>query len=283
MEDACLVQIKVHSWGQSFLFFLPSAVFFSTVSPFVWSNISPILVIIPAISIPFDFVTLFLAHFRDPGILPRKRHSLSPSYQAQDNFRLPPATKDLIINGNRSKLKFCDTCRIYRPPRSSHCSTCDNCVEKFDHHCPWVGNCVGQRNYRYFILFVTATTFNLVYVFGISLAALGITAANSSQKGMPAIVDSILKLPFCLVLMIYCFFLIWSVGGLTCYHYYLVSLGVTTNEELKGLGKKKPYTRGCLNNFLFTLCGPWTPSYLNLRKVHFDPKEPLDASVALEV
>uniref|UniRef100_M4CSU1 S-acyltransferase n=1 Tax=Brassica campestris TaxID=3711 RepID=M4CSU1_BRACM len=97
-----------------------------------------------------DFTFLFLTSTRDPGIIPRSKEA--PTLEWASNKAKLPRTKDIIVNGFTVKVKFCDTCKLYRPPRASHCSTCNNCVQRFDHHCPWVGQCIAlttSESFRY--------------------------------------------------------------------------------------------------------------------------------------
>lgn len=56
---------------------------------------------------------------------------------------------------------LCPECEVIRTERSRHCNICNRCVERFDHHCPWINNCVGTRNHGHFYLYIVTT---IVYI-----------------------------------------------------------------------------------------------------------------------
>lgn len=138
-----------------------------------------------------------------------------PNSLNSPTYRPPPRTKEVLVKGQTVKLKYCFTCKIFRPPRASHCSLCDNCVDRFDHHCPWVfangfrsvflyrfdaqcfvsfqvGNCVGKRNYRFFYMFIVSLAFLTVFIFACSLTHLILCKRNGSLQ----FVDFDLKFSF---------------------------------------------------------------------------------------
>lgn len=61
------------------------------------------------------------------------------------------ATVVMMLNF-RFVQRWCADCRIYIPPRVRHCYDCNRCISRYDHHCPWLSNCIGLNNYKLFVL-----------------------------------------------------------------------------------------------------------------------------------
>ena len=79
----------------------------------------------------------------------------------------------------------CHKCHGIKPPRAHHCSVCNKCCLKMDHHCPWIGNCIGFYNYKFFVNFLLFTTVLCLFVFFNSIPALGraMSVAKKSEGG----------------------------------------------------------------------------------------------------
>ncbi|WZZ17739.1 hypothetical protein YC2023_110828 [Brassica napus] len=223
-----------------------------------------------------DFTFLFLTSTRDPGIIPRNKEApTQATLEWASNKAKLPRTKDVMVNGFTVKVKFCDTCKLYRPPRASHCSTCNNCVQRFDHHCPWVGQCIALRNYPFFVCFISCSTLLCIYIFAFSLVSM---LEVHGQFYLLIADDLILG-----VLALYCFVSVWFVGGLTVFHFYLICTNqasffsffsklhlssiVTTSESFRYHYDKKenPYRKGVLKNFKELLLGRIPPPLVNFR------------------
>ncbi|XP_074574963.1 putative protein S-acyltransferase 7 isoform X2 [Curcuma longa] len=204
----------------------------------------------------YDLCLLLITSGRDPGIIPRNARPPEPETYGGNNTMggvqtpriLIPRTRDVIVNGVTVKSKYCDTCMLYRPPRCSHCSICNNCVERFDHHCPWVGQCIGKRNYQFFYMFIVSTTLLCLYVFGFCWVYI-IKTRDAEQI---SIWRAMIKTPASIVLIIYTFVSVWFVGGLSGFHFYLMSTNQTTYENFRYRYDMwaNPYDRGMVTNIM---------------------------------
>eukprot|EP00930_Biecheleria_cincta_P057401 TRINITY_DN43345_c0_g1_i1.p1 TRINITY_DN43345_c0_g1~~TRINITY_DN43345_c0_g1_i1.p1 ORF type:complete len:260 (-),score=14.70 TRINITY_DN43345_c0_g1_i1:93-872(-) len=78
----------------------------------------------------------------------------------------------------------CGTCKLVQPKGCVHCQFCKVCIEGHDHHCPWMGKCIGAKNLHAFYTFLVVSFSSLGYVF---VCALLFTPSYSHQGSTPAV------------------------------------------------------------------------------------------------
>ncbi|XP_072316658.1 palmitoyltransferase ZDHHC18a [Eucyclogobius newberryi] len=274
------------------LIVITCGLFFAFDCPFLVEHLTVFIPVIGGVLCVFAVLSLLRTSFTDPGILPRATADEAADIEKQidssgsSSYRPPPRTKEILINQQVVKLKYCFTCKMFRPPRTSHCSLCDNCVERFDHHCPWVGNCVGKRNYRFFYSFIISLSFLTSFIFGCVITHL--TLRCHSGKSL---IQAIQETPASVVELGICFFSVWSILGLSGFHTYLVASNLTTNEDIKGSWSSKrgaedsgnPYTyNSIIKNCCAALCGPMPPSLID-RRGFVPPDEAAKAASTSEI
>lgn len=127
------------------------------------------------------------------------------------------------LKNNNSSYRYCTKCSVWKPDRCHHCSTCNRCILRMDHHCPWFATCVGFYNHKFFAQFLGYVTIYCGVAFAVSLSVLWNFFANEQYN------DEYLSLNMVFVFVLGLAFYI-AVGVFTAFLWYLVFKNTTTIE-----------------------------------------------------
>jgi hypothetical protein len=219
-------------------------------------------------AIVFNIVTVLLVtcYLRcilvHPGAIPTKEEDPSWEYVPRDAMGsgyVPWDTQEMKRSGDR---RHCKWCTKFKPDRCHHCRVCKTCILKMDHHCPWIYNCVGFRNYKYFFLLLFYSVVNLWLI----VSTMWPSVTSSTTSDIP------FSQMFCLLFgETLAGFLSILITGFFSFHVYLMQKAMTTIEfcekQMKRTGHdSNAYDRGILGNAkavlgenYLTWFMPWDP------------------------
>lgn len=193
---------------------------------------------VPYVLLAFKTWFFYLCINRDPGTVTRKKVAAQLNIYPYDKRLFHPGVS-------------CPTCQLLKPARSKHCRVCNRCVQRFDHHCVWVNNCVGAQNTRYFLLYLVTLCamagsvalltgdmlLHAVLRSGLLRASYIDEYGQQQQAGPLFIIQHLFltfpRIVFMLGFLIVLFFLL---AGYALFHSYLAVVNQTSNEWYKSRG-----------------------------------------------
>lgn len=221
------------------------------------------LIIIPVILL--NYSSFLLAVFSDPGIVTAK---------SLDNTLFSEFPYDNLIY---FKDVECSTCKILKPARSKHCSSCNKCVLMFDHHCIWLNNDIGYYTYRWFLLFLLSICIIFIYGGYLCFYSLQVFDQSSDNKYVglsffkrywKIIKTTTFSNEISGILLILCIFMFPTVLFFLTEHVWFIYLGTTTNETLKWDHINELVSNKLL--FKFIPKDTLKPVYLVLKRKNYD-------------
>ncbi|OWZ05168.1 Palmitoyltransferase [Phytophthora megakarya] len=132
-----------------------------------------------------------------------------------------PANKRPLKDTSERVSRYCERCDADKADHVHHCSVCNRCVYRMDHHCPWTGNCVAWNNKKFFLLFLLYTALSCL-VFNLMVSPL---VGNSQFRHY----ETLLKFGWVMTLGVGLL-----LAGYFVFHLWLLREGKTTLEFLTG-------------------------------------------------
>jgi palmitoyltransferase len=201
------------NWNWMVLALLVHLVMIAPSLPFTWS------VLVFGATLLSTYL-LFKTALTNPGTI-----TISSSNQiARPSADIIRLSRDHLL----SYRSFCVTCLVARPIRSKHCRVCDKCVSRFDHHCPWTGTCIGQKNHAYFVLYTVSTCLSgWLYLY---CGVVRVLFQGTSGTTLGRVMASRARSPFLFGFLSLVLLAIGMLTTLALYQLRLVYLNQTTNE-----------------------------------------------------
>ncbi|SCU81009.1 LAFA_0C02256g1_1 [Lachancea sp. 'fantastica'] len=187
-----------------------------------------------SILLSLSFFTYFKVFKTGPGSpLDFPKLHISDLQAADQGVELPPKflTESSVTLKRNGRYRFCRECMVWKPDRCHHCSACNRCILKMDHHCPWFAACVGFRNQRYFIQFLLYSLAYSALIFLWAGTDLLLWFKRESYK------DETINLSL-LVVWIFSVVVVISMSFFTGYSVYMVTANKTTIEMYESSEQK---------------------------------------------
>lgn len=124
----------------------------------VWAVYPTVFSVTSFFGIFHSFITMLLA------VSTLFTFSLAAFRTAGPPPNIPWGSYSVVGKGGLENYTFCNICMKPKSPRTHHCRSCAMCVLDMDHHCPFIGNCVGAANHPAFIAFLISTILSTLYV-----------------------------------------------------------------------------------------------------------------------
>eukprot|EP00268_Persea_americana_P041270 TRINITY_DN4109_c0_g1_i8.p1 TRINITY_DN4109_c0_g1~~TRINITY_DN4109_c0_g1_i8.p1 ORF type:complete len:294 (+),score=35.91 TRINITY_DN4109_c0_g1_i8:167-1048(+) len=120
----------------------------------------------------------------------------------------------------------CSYCNVIQPPRTKHCHDCDKCVLQFDHHCVWLGTCIGQGNHRRFWWYIFEE--NILSIWTSILYISFLKANTTRQWWMDAVAIMLLAILLIALIFLLLLLLFHSTKHWICEHLQEKSWNITS-------------------------------------------------------